>query len=106
MTRFNTATDLRDHLNRFLQRQVSRSTGVRRLHAAPNYSRIARRKTLIRAGNRTLRITWTTRTRNWTVDNNWRQIVFSDESRFNLSFDDGRVQCWRTNEEAYNPEAL
>ena len=32
--------------------------------------------------------------------------MFSDESRFNLSFDDGRVRCWRTNDEAYNPEAL
>ena len=64
------------------------------------------KKTLIRAGNRTLRIRWTTRTRNWTVNNNWRHILFSDDSRFNLSFDYGRVLCWRTHEEAYNPEPL
>ena len=106
MTCFNTTTDLLNHLNRFPQRQVSRSTAVRRLRAARIYRRVGRRKTLIRAGNRTLRIRWTTRTINWTVDNNWRHIVFSDESRFNLSFDYGRVRCWRTNEEAYNPEAL
>ena len=92
--------------NRYLQRQVSKNTAVRRLHASRIYSRVARRKTLIRAGNRILRIRWTTRTRNWTVNNNWHHIVFSDESRFNLSFDDGRVLRWRTNEEAYNPETL
>ena len=33
-------------------------------------------------------------------------IVFSDESRFNLGFDDGRVRVWREKNQAYNPDNL
>ena len=32
--------------------------------------------------------------------------VFSDESRFNLSFDDGKIRCWRPIGEAYVPQVL
>ncbi|GFW96218.1 transposable element Tcb1 transposase [Trichonephila clavipes] len=31
---------------------------------------------------------------NWTAAE-WNQVVFSDESRFNLSSDDNRVRVWR-----------
>ena len=29
------------------------------------------------------------------MDGHWARIVFSNESRFNLNFNDGRVRCWR-----------
>ncbi|GFY00482.1 transposable element Tcb2 transposase [Trichonephila clavipes] len=33
----------------------------------------------------------------------WNQVVFKDESRFNLSNDDNRVRVWRTRGECLNP---
>ncbi|GFX36202.1 low-density lipoprotein receptor-related protein 2 [Trichonephila clavipes] len=33
----------------------------------------------------------------------WNQVVFSDESRFNLSSDENRVRVWRTRDERFNP---
>jgi hypothetical protein len=56
--------------------------------------------------NRRRRVAWATRLRSWTVAENWRHIVFSDEARFNLGFDDGRVRVWRENNQAYNPDNL
>ncbi|GFX37289.1 transposable element Tcb2 transposase [Trichonephila clavipes] len=38
----------------------------------------------------------------WTAAE-WNQVVFSDESRFNLSSDDNRVRVWRSRGEHLNP---
>ncbi|GFV70470.1 transposable element Tcb2 transposase [Trichonephila clavipes] len=40
--------------------------------------------------------------RNWTAAE-WNQVVFSDESRFNLSNDDNLVHMWRPRDERLNP---
>ncbi|GFT05976.1 transposable element Tcb1 transposase [Trichonephila clavipes] len=40
--------------------------------------------------------------RNWT-EANWNQVVFNDESRFNLSSDDNRVRVWRPHGDRHNP---
>ncbi|GFU06458.1 transposable element Tcb1 transposase [Trichonephila clavipes] len=39
---------------------------------------------------------------NWTAAE-WKQVKFSDESRFNLSSDDNRVRVWRPRGERVNP---
>ncbi|GFY05912.1 transposable element Tcb2 transposase [Trichonephila clavipes] len=39
---------------------------------------------------------------NWTAAE-WNQVVFSDESRFNLSSDDNRISVWRSRGERLNP---
>ncbi|GFX12973.1 transposable element Tcb1 transposase [Trichonephila clavipes] len=39
---------------------------------------------------------------NWTAAE-WIQVVFNDESRFNLSSDDNRVRVWRPRDERLNP---
>ncbi len=52
--------------------------------------------------NRTRRIRWCTIVRTWTQDH-WSRIVFSDESRFNIGFNEGRICVWRQNGEAIDP---
>ncbi|GFW52542.1 transposable element Tcb2 transposase [Trichonephila clavipes] len=52
--------------------------------------------------HRCLRLKWCHARENWTVLE-WNQIVFSDESRFNLSSDDNRVHVWRPRGERLNP---
>ncbi|GFX66171.1 transposable element Tcb2 transposase [Trichonephila clavipes] len=45
--------------------------------------------------HRHLRLEWCRARGNW-IAAKWNQIVFSDESRFNLSSNDNRVRVWRT----------
>ncbi|GFS50101.1 transposable element Tcb2 transposase [Trichonephila clavipes] len=39
---------------------------------------------------------------NWTAGE-WNQVIFSDESRFNLSSDDNHVHVWKSHGERLNP---
>ncbi|GFU03046.1 transposable element Tcb2 transposase [Trichonephila clavipes] len=48
------------------------------------------------------RLEWCRARGNWTAAE-WNQVVFSDESRFNLSSDDNRVREWRPRGEHLNP---
>ncbi|GFW07790.1 transposable element Tcb2 transposase [Trichonephila clavipes] len=52
--------------------------------------------------HRRLRLEWYRARGNWTAAE-WNQIVFSDESRFNISSDDNRVRVWRLRGERFNP---
>ncbi|GFT75731.1 transposable element Tcb2 transposase [Trichonephila clavipes] len=52
--------------------------------------------------HRRLRLEWCRARGNWTAAE-WNQIVFSDESRFNLSSDDNRVRVWRPRGERLSP---
>ncbi|GFV77702.1 transposable element Tcb2 transposase [Trichonephila clavipes] len=52
--------------------------------------------------HRRLRLEWCHARGIWTAVE-WSQVVFSDESRFNLSSDDNRVRVWRSRGERLNP---
>ncbi|GFX71288.1 transposable element Tcb2 transposase [Trichonephila clavipes] len=52
--------------------------------------------------HRRLRLEWCRVRGNWTATK-WNQIVFSDESGFNLSSDDNCVRIWRPRGEHLNP---
>ena len=70
---------------------VSKRTGRRRLHGQTIYSRVAVRKPDISLEDWLRWRRWCTRTLNWTVPDNWCCLLFSDESRFNLVYRNGRV---------------
>ncbi len=104
--RFNTLGALTAMFNDQRAHPVSHWTVRRRLHLQGTRSRVAARKPLISLANRQRRIRWATRTLPWTADEQWAMLVFSDESRFNLSYNDGRVRVWRTHGERFLPECL
>ena len=106
LMRFSPAKILAGRWCQDLQRNISKRTVRRRLRDAHIFSRVSRRKPLISLINRQRRIRWATMVRGWTVPENWRHIVFSDECRFNLSFNDGRVRVWRHVNTAYEPRNL
>ncbi|GFT97950.1 transposable element Tcb1 transposase [Trichonephila clavipes] len=52
--------------------------------------------------HRLLRLVWCRARGNWTTAE-WNQVVFRDESRFNLSSEDNRIRKWRHRGERLNP---
>ncbi|GFV94288.1 uncharacterized protein TNCV_2267421 [Trichonephila clavipes] len=56
----------------------------------------------LRSTDRRLRLEWCHARGNWTAEE-WSQVVFSNESRFNLGSDDNRVRVWRPRGECLNP---
>lgn len=104
--RFSTLLELRDEWKLFVGHDVSKSTARRRLKAARVFSRVAKKKPIVCLRNRQHRVRWARRIQNWTVQDNWSYIVFSDESRFTLNGDDGRVRCWRSAGETFLPDVM
>lgn len=62
----------------------------------------ATRKPFISAKNRQLRLEWCKERQHWTVDQ-WRKVLWSDESPFVLRFAK-RFRVWRMFNERYNPQ--
>ncbi|GFT33061.1 transposable element Tcb2 transposase [Trichonephila clavipes] len=52
--------------------------------------------------HRRLHLEWCRARGTWTAEE-WNQVVFSDESRFNLSSDDNHVRVWRPSDDRLNP---
>ncbi|GFW14276.1 transposable element Tcb2 transposase [Trichonephila clavipes] len=81
---------------------VSSRTLRRRLSEGHLGSRRPLRVLPLTPTHRRLRLKWCRARGNWTAEE-WNQIVFSDEFRFNLSSDDHRVCVWRPRGERLNP---
>jgi hypothetical protein len=64
------------------------------------------RKPAVSPVNRERRVTWCRWVLPWTIDDNWSYWVHSDEVRYNLGFNDGRVRVWRTDWERYIPQGM
>ena len=82
---------------------VSEKTVSRNLHKLGFYARRACRKPLISTRNKIKRLEYYNIHKSWGVAE-WKNIIFSDESKFNLFHSDGRVKVWRRPNERYLPE--
>ncbi len=51
------------------------------------------------------RLTWAKEKKNWTVDQ-WPKVLFSDESKFCISFGNQGPRVWRKGGEAHSPSCL
>ncbi|GFW18412.1 uncharacterized protein TNCV_1184401 [Trichonephila clavipes] len=86
----------------FTRATASSRTIRRRLAEGHLRSRCPLRVLPLTPTHRRLRLEWCHARGNWTAAE-WNQVVFSDESRFNLSSDDNRVRVWRPRDERLNP---
>jgi transposase len=80
---------------RHLELDVSESTVKRRLLLAGLSSYRAAKKPFISPKNRKARLEFAKRHLYWTVEQ-WRRILWSDESKFNLKGSDGKTPCKET----------
>ncbi|GFW09903.1 transposable element Tc1 transposase [Trichonephila clavipes] len=98
--------------SRQLAAQWSTATGVslcassiqRRLLQPGLRARIPLYRIPLTQNHRHLRLQWANVHRSWRAD--WQQVVFSDESRFNLWHHDGRIRVRRYAGERHIPECI
>ncbi len=100
-----TLTQITTRYNQDLQNTISEHTTRQTLKQMGSSSRRSHRVPLLSAKNRTRRIQFTQDHQNWTIED-WKNIAWSDESRFLQQHSDGRVRIWRKEHESMDHPAL
>ena len=100
-----TVTQITTRYNQGRQKSISERTVRRTLRQMGYSSRRPRRVPLLSAKNRKLRLQFAQAHRNWTIED-WKNVAWSDESRFLLRHSDGRVRIWRQQHESMDPSCL
>ncbi len=100
-----TVTQITTRYNQGMQNTISERTTHRILKQMGYSSRRPHRVPLLSAKNRKLRLQFTQAHQNWTIED-WKNVAWSDESRFLLRHSDGRVRIWHKEHESMDPSCL
>ncbi len=100
-----TETQITTRYNQGIQNTISERTTCRTLKQMGYSSRRPHRVPLLSAKNRKRRLKFTMTHQNWTIED-WKNVAWSDESRFLLRHSDGRVRIWRKERESMDPSCL
>lgn len=92
--RSSTVTALRFQFQATYHRVISNATVRRRIISAGLRQRRPLRVPLLQARHRAARLEWARERQNWLL-REWRNVLFSDETRFALLSDDNRIRVWR-----------
>ncbi len=85
--------------------KASRATAHRRVEEFGYSCCIPLVKPLLNHRQRQRRLTWAKEKKNWTVAQ-WSKVLFSDESKFCISFGNQGPRVWRKSGEAHSPSCL
>ncbi len=99
------ATHITTHYNQGIQNTISERTTRRTLKQMGYSSRRPHRVPLLSAKNRKRRLQFTQAHQNWTIED-WKNVAWSDVSRFLLRHSHGRVRIWRKEHESMDPSCL
>ncbi len=89
-----TVTQITTRYNQGMQNTISERTTRRTLKQMGYSSRRPHRVPLLSAKNRKRRLQFAQAHQNWTIED-WKNVAWSDESRFLLRHSDSRVRIWR-----------
>jgi transposase len=84
---------------------VSRRTVQRKLHVMKYTRRSVRKKIGIREVNKKKRMAWCRGKFHWTVENQWKKVIFTDEMMMVIK-PEGTLKVWRKPSEVWRPECL
>ncbi len=99
-----TVTQITTRYNQGMQNTISELT-TRQTLKQMGYSRRPHRVPLLLAKNRKQRLQFTQDHQYWTIGD-WKNVAWSDESRFLLRHSDGRVRFWHKEHESMDPSCL
>lgn len=97
--RTSTVLDITNSFNNVSTVNVCKRTIQRVLHANGLRKRSIRKKMGVRRDNRVRRVHWCRNRLRWTVNNNWKNVIFSDEMKVIVG-GDGLIKIWRNKYEA------
>ncbi len=100
-----TVTQITTCYNQGMQNTISECTTRGTLKQMGSSSRRPHRVPLLSAKNRKRRLKFAQAHQNWTIED-WKNVAWSDESRFLLRHSDGRVRIWRKVHESIDPSCL
>jgi 23S rRNA-/tRNA-specific pseudouridylate synthase len=100
-----TAAKVTAVLNQHLDSAVSIITVRRHLHKQNIYGRAAIPEPLVTEFNAKRRRQWCHNHKTWSIDE-WKTVIWSDESCLTLFPTTGRVHVWRTPAQAYERDCL
>ena len=83
---------------------ISQITLKWHLHKNKIYGRVGVKKPFVNAANRMKRFSWAKKRKNWV--NEWENIIWSDESRYEVFRGNGKRYVWKNTQEKYNPKCL
>src|SRR5438445_10291395 len=85
--------EITESFNQLALTQISTSTSRRILHKHNYFGRIGKRKPFVSENNRQKRLKWCRERKFW--DEEWDNIIWSDESRYLLFENDGQQWVWQ-----------
>ena len=97
--------DITDRFNENRQQPISKRTVQLHQHKNGFVRRVAKKKVVIREVNRKKRLSWCREKRKLSVDNYWKKIIFSDESKIVVG-QDSRIYIWRKRGEGWRPDLV
>ena len=100
-----TVTQITTRYNQGMQNTISECTTRWTLKQMGCSTKRKHRVPLLSAKNRKLRLQFAQAHQNWTIED-WKNVAWSDESRFQLQHSDGRVRIWRKQHESMDPSCL
>lgn len=103
--RFKSSSQIRAEINEEICSPISRQTVSRRLREKGMFGRIAVRKPLLRPINKQKRLKFAQEHAAWTIDQ-WKSILWTDESKFELFGSHRRQYVRRKINERYKPECI
>ncbi len=98
-------TQITTRYNQCMQNTISERTTRRTLKQINYSSRRPHRVPLLSAKNRKRRLQFTQAQQNWTIED-WKNVAWSDESRFLLRHSDSRVRIWCKEHESMDSSRL
>ncbi|GES88637.1 IS630 family transposase [Rhizophagus clarus] len=102
--KYKETDDVTDKFNTSLDTTFHYNTVRRYLHNEGLGSYTAKKKPRLTEKHRTDRLKWCKDKKNWAEE--WKQVVWSDKSKFALFQSDGRAKVWRSPEEMYNKDCI
>lgn len=105
MNRKLTAPEIQMRFNESHGKQISVSVVKERLQKAGLNGRISTKKPLLRRGNRKKRLEWALAHKDWTGEN-WKQVLWTDESKFEMFGQKRRIYVRRGSSEKMHPDAI
>ncbi|KAJ8891751.1 hypothetical protein PR048_004304 [Dryococelus australis] len=98
-------TTIRHEFHTTTRVSISIGTLSTEAHRLGYFGRAAAHEPHITTSNKARRLRWCLERRNWTLEQ-WKSVLWSDESRFTLFRSDGRVWVWRLLGERLLPECV